>query len=444
MDQNFDTIKTLIDQQGKAFAEFKAANDLELAELKKGKGKDIVLEEKIAKISKTLDEAIEAKTLMEKAIEGERKEREELELRLARRGSKDDSLDEEVKSFNLAVASSAAEKGAAGEALTVDEYATYKQSFKRFLRKGLLNPGAVEQKAMISSSDPQGGFLVPVDLAGRIVQRVFETSPIRQVASQVTVSVDEQSGIEDLNEVGVGYADEQDEPAETSTPDLGRWRMAVHEVKAEPRVTQKLLEDAAYDVEGWLARKVADRFQRFENNEFVNGATRIRGFLSYPAAADDGSGVDWGKLGFIASGANAGFASSNPADKIFDLIGLLKDAYLANATFVARRQVISEIRKLKDAQGRYLWEPSLQKGRPEQLLGYPILRAETMPVLANGSFSLAFGDFSEGYQIMDRLGLTVIRDIYTAKPYVKFYTRKRTGGGVINFEAIKLMKFATS
>lgn len=441
---NYDEIKNLIEAQGKAFAEFKVANDLNIAELKKRGASDPVLEEKLARLSKGIDDALESKAALEKRIDAERKEREDLELRLSRRGDKNDRAADEVKEFNRVLAVGAAEKARPAPVFSVDEYAEYKNSFVKLLRKGVNVPSALEEKAMIASSDPQGGFFVPVDTAGRIVNRVFETSPIRQIASQVNVSVAEMSGIEDLNEAGAGYADEQDPPRDTSTPDIGKWRMAVHEIKAQPKISQQLLEDSVFDVEGWLANKVSDYISRFENREFVNGANRIRGFLSYATAADDGSGVAWQKIGYTVSGANGGFKSTGAADAIFDLIGLLKNRYLQNATFVTRRSVITELRKLKDAQGRYLWEPSLQKGQPEQLLGYPIMRAEDMPAIGNGSLSLSFGDFREGYQIMDRLGLTVIRDIYTEKPNVLFYTRKRCGGGVLNFEAIKHLKFSAS
>ena len=206
-----------------------------------------------------------------------------------------------------------------------------------------------------------------------------------------------------------------------------------------------LLDDAAVDIEAWLSGKVGNKFGRFENAEFVAGATgKIRGFTSYSTAADSGAGVTWGSIGYVASGASADFASSNPADKIHDLIGAVKDAYLANSRFVTRRSVVTKIRKFKDGMGNYLWQPSFVLGVPETIMGYPLTRAEDMPALAANSLSLAFGDFKEGYQIVDRQGIRVLRDPYTSKPFIKFYTTKRTGGGVVNYEAIKLMKFATS
>ena len=440
-----DDIKGLIEKQGKAFEEFKAANELRLAEVIKKGSADPLLEEKLTKMSKAIDDAADAKAALEKRFDKEQKEREELELRLTRaRSGGADNLAEETKAYNLVLSASAGEKGAAAELIDEEGYRHLKSGFNRFMRKGMNFASAPEQKALLVASDPQGGIFVPVDFAGRIVQRVFETSPIRQLANIVKTSTEEQSGIEDLNEVGVGYADEPEPPVETSTPDVGRWRMAVHELRAEPRISQKLLEDAGFDVENWLMKKVSDRFSRFQNKEFVIGANRIRGFMTYPATPDSGSGVPWGQIGTTATGQAGGFKTTNSADCLFDLIGLLKPAYLPNATFITRRAVITKIRQLKDGQGRYLWEPALTKGRPETILGYPITFAEDMAGLSDGSLSLVFGDFREAYQILDRLGMSVIRDNLTQKPWVKFYTRMRVGAGVLNFEALKYLKFAVN
>src|SRR5690606_13987832 len=292
---------------------------------------------------------------------------------------------------------------------------------------------AEEVKTLSAGSDPDGGYFVTPDVSGRIVTKVYETSPMRQVASQQTISTDALEGIEDLDEAGAAYAGEQSTSGNTDTPEIGKWKIPVFWIDTEPKATQQLLDDAAVDVEGWLAGKVADKFARFENKEFVAGATgKIRGFTSYPTAADSGSGVDWGKLGHVLSGKSGAFADSNPADKLFDLVGCLKDAYLGNARWMMRRSLVSTIRKFKNGTGDYIWQPALTLGTPETLLGYPVVRAEDMPALATGSISLAFGDFSAGYQIVDRQGIRVLRDPYTSKPFVKFYTTKRTGGGVVN------------
>jgi HK97 family phage major capsid protein len=266
---------------------------------------------------------------------------------------------------------------------------------------------------------------------------------MRQISSIQAIGTDALEGIEDLGEAGAGYAGEHTQGSDTTTPQVGKWRIPVWWIDTEPKTTQQLLDDANVDVEAWLSGKVSDKFSRFENLEFVTGATgKIRGFTTYTNTEDTGSGVPWGEVGFVKSGANGDFAATTPADKLFDLIGVLKNFYLPNSRWVTRRSVITKIRKFKDSQNQYLWQPGLIAGQPEMILGYPISRFEDMPALATNSYSLAFGDFRAGYQIVDRMGIRVIRDNLTSKPYVKFYTTKRTGGGILNYESFKLMKFA--
>ena len=173
----------------------------------------------------------------------------------------------------------------------------------------------------------------------------------------------------------------------------------------------------------------------------ADGVTKIRGFTSYTMTADTGAGVTWGEIGFTNTGASANFAATNPDNAIYSLIGLLKNDYQPNARFLCPRSVITAIRKMKDANGLSLWQPSMVLGNPEVIAGYPVTRAEDVAAMSANSFSLWFGDFSQAYQIVQRLGMRVLRDIYTQKPYVTFYTRQRSGGGVINFEAIKALKF---
>lgn len=437
-----DEIKGLIEAQGKAFEAFKETHD----ELKKN---DTLTAEKLTQIESSLDAAVEAKDALEAGLAAERKEREELELRLQRHGIKGDGdsakHELEVKTFNELLAAQAAEKSQPVVQLDAAGYDEYKSAFNRFLRKNDRLLTADEVKTLSVGSDPDGGYLVTPDLTGRMVKKVYETSPIRQIASVQTISTDALEGMEDLGEAGAGYAGEHNQGSDTTTPQIGKWRIPVHIIDTEPKATQQLLDDAAVDVEAWLSGKVGDKFGRFENNEFCTGAAnRILGFTAgYTAAADSGSGVTWGSLGYIKSGASGDFTGTTPTDKLIDMTGLLKNFYLSNAKWVTRRSVIQLIRKFKDSTNQYLWQPSLIAGAPETLLGYPVIRAEDMPALASGSYSLAFGDFNAGYQIVDRQGIRVLRDPYTSKPYVKFYTTKRTGGGVVNFEAIKLMQFSS-
>ncbi|MBX9759164.1 MAG: phage major capsid protein [Beijerinckiaceae bacterium] len=437
MDTN--EIKSLLDKQGEAFESFKETH----AELKKN---DTLTAEKLSRIEASLDSAVEAKAAIEAAIAAEKKEREALEMKLNRMGiSKDGEAGKrelEIKSLNQVLESHAAEKKERFEPLDEKAFDEYKAAHSRYLRKGDRLLSADEVKTLSVGSDPDGGYFVTPDTGGRIVRKVYETSPIRQIASVQTISSDALEGIEDTGEAGAGYAGENAQGSDTTTPQVGKWRIPVYWIDTEPKTTQQLLDDSAVDIESWLAGKVGDKMGRFENAEFVTGATKIRGFASYTTAADSGSGVTWGTIGHVMSGASADFASSNPADKIFDLIGNVKEAYLMNARFVTRRSVITKIRKFKESTTNgYIWQPGLQAGMPETLLGYPITRAEDVATLAADSLSLWFGDFAAAYQIVDRQGIRVLRDNLTSKPYVKFYTTKRTGGGVVNFDAIKVMKF---
>lgn len=439
----FEEIKSLIEEQGKAFEAFKETHE----ELKKN---DALTAEKLERIEKDLDRAIEAKTALEAKIEAERKEREELEARINREGIQASSEAEakalvELKEFNTTLAAIAADQKKSFTPFEMKDYQEYKSAFNSFLRKNERLLTAEEVKTLSAGSDPDGGYFVTPDMSGRIVRKVYETSPMRQVASQQTISTDALEGIEDLDEAGAGYAGEQNTSGNADTPQVGKWKIQVYWIDTEPKATQQLLDDAAIDVEGWLAGKVADKFARFENAEFVKGDTgKIRGLTSYPTAADTGSGVAWGKIGHVNTGKAGAFADSDPADKLFDLVGLLKQPYLANARWMMSRKLVTAIRKFKNGTGEYLWQPALTLGTPETLLGYPIVRAEDMPALASGSLSIAFGDFAAAYQIVDRQGIRVLRDPYTSKPFVKFYTTRRVGGGVVNFEAVKLLRFAAS
>lgn len=437
-----------IKQIAEAFEAWKTSHAEEMAELKKKGSADPVLLERLNKLDEQLNKGTEAKTQLEAQIAAERKEREELELRLQRHSIKGDGDGAkaalELKEFNLAAAAIAADRKRNFTPLDQKAFDEYRAVAVKHMRYGKDALDADEIKALSAGVDADGGFLVTPDTSGRMAKRIYETSDIRRIANVQTISTDKLEGTEDLGEAGAGWVGETETRSETSTPQLGEWEIPVHEMFAEPHATQKLLDDASVDFESWLGMKVGDRFGRLENAAYVtgNGVRKPKGFADYPVAADDGTGVSWGSIGFTKSGANGAFAGSNPADRIHDLVGLLKSAYLQGAVFVTRRTVVTQIRKFKDGQGQYLWQPSLVMGEPEQLAGYPIVRAEDLPALATNSLSLWFGNFMEGYQIVDRQGTRVLRDPFTRKPFVKFYTTRRTGGAVVNFEAIKAMQFA--
>ena len=214
------------------------------------------------------------------------------------------------------------------------------------------------------------------------------------------------------------------------------------ELYAMPAATSQLLDDSAVNIDQWLAEEVNIAFARQEGTAFVtgDGVNKPKGFLSYPTVDD--SAWAWGSVGTKSTGVAGGFAPTNQTDILIDLIYSLRAGYRSNATFVMNRATESAVRKFKDTEGDYLWHPSYQPGLPPTVLGYSVAESEDMPNMAAGSTSIAFGDFSRGYLIVDRVGIRVLRDPYSAKPYVLFYTTKRVGGGVADFQAIKLLKFA--
>jgi HK97 family phage major capsid protein len=328
------------------------------------------------------------------------------------------------------------------------EPSAHTKAYTQWMRRGDAKLSADEQKAMSVGSDPDGGYLVPVDMSGRIVAKIFETSPIRQIATVNTTSSDLVEGLIDNDEVSTGWVSETGTRSETDTPELGKYQIAIHEQYAEPKITQKLLDDSALDAGAWLEGKIAAKMGRGEASAFCvgNGIGKPFGFAGgYSTAATVDGSRAWGVLEHIASGASGDFAGSNPSDKLLDMVYALKSGYRNGARWATTRAVLLKIRKFKESTtNAYIWQPGLQAGQPPLIVGYPVTEAEDMPALGADSLSLAFGNFREGYQIYDRMGIRTLRDPFTTKGYVKFYVTKRVGGGVVNFEAIKLMKFANS
>lgn len=435
MDMN--EIKNLIDAQGRAFEEFKKTNE-ELIKAK-AEGKAIGdIEAKLDKIDKRMSDMSDLKAQID-ALHAKAN-------RPALGAAEDDDFDNEVKSFNHMRRASRVQ-GADQSDATPEAYAQYKKAFWEYQRKGNIDwLGLDERKAMSVGTDADGGYLIPTPTVGRIVSKVFELSPIRQIANVQSISGDALEGVNDLDEASYGWVGETGSRSDTNTPQVGKYRIEAHEVYAQPKATQKLLDDAAVDIEAWLQGKVANRFARAEGAAFITGTGigQPRGFTTHTTAATADASRAWGTMEHIATANNGDFASSNPADHLFDLLGAFKTAYLQNARWVTRREVVSKIRKFKEATtNAYMWQPGLQAGQPDRLLGYPLVMAQDMPALGTGSLSLAFGDFNEGYQIVDRMGMRTLRDPYTDKPYVKFYTIRRVGGAVTNFEAIKFIKFGS-
>ena len=315
------------------------------------------------------------------------------------------------------------------EKVPVDEIKSYIGNFPLYLRRDI-HPQGAEAKAMSVGSDPDGGYWVVPVVSARILSIVRESSPLRELATVENISTDAIEFPIDDDEAGADWVGETESRPATSTPQVGVQRIPVHEMYAFPMVTQKLLEDASVDVEAWLGRKIGEKFGRLEATAFVsgNGVKKPRGFLTYP------NGTTRGNIEQIASGN----ANTLTSDGLINLIMSIKEPYSANAAFLMRRAAVGAVVLFKDGNGQYIWRPGLEMGKPSSLLGYPIREAADMPAVTAGALAVAFGDWARAYTIVDRLGITTLRDPYTAKPFVGFYTRKRVGGDVTNFEAIKL------
>ena len=413
------------------FDELKKSNDQRIAEIEKKGVADPLLEEKIARIEADLNKA--QAIADEAALASKRQSRVVTD-------EKGDRVDLDAKASDWA-GMLARRRGETVPAFNAAGMDAYKAAFDRFLRKGEEIMSVDERKALSVGTDPDGGYVVNPDLSGRIVMKVFESSPMRAYASIQVISSDALEGLFDLDEASSGWVGETDSRTETNTPVLGKWRIPAHELYAKPKATQKLLDDASINMEAWLASKVAEKFARDEANAFVvgNGSNKPRGFLTYAS----GTTLP-GTIEQFPTGASAALASApDGGDALINALYGLKQQYRANATWFMNRSTTKLVRKAKDSDGAYIWSPGIQAGQPATLLGYPVAAFEDMPDPASNSLSIAVGDMREAYQIVDRLGIRTLRDPYSAKPYVEFYTTKRVGGDVVNFEAIKIVKLGS-
>ncbi len=329
----------------------------------------------------------------------------------------------------------------------VDHAAPHKKAFAAYLRSGDddgFRHLSIEGKALNTQVAAEGGYLVDPQTAAEIVEVLRSSASIRAIANVVTVEATQFDVLVDHTEIGAGWASETAAQAETAAPQVDRITIPLHELAAMPKASQRLLDDTAFDVEGWLAQRIADKFSRAEAQAFVSGDgdEKPRGFLTYPKLDNDL--WDWGSLGYVLTGAEGDFSATDPADAIVDLVYTLGARYRANASFLMNSKTAGAVRKMKDADGRFLWSDSLAAGEPARLMGYPVLVAEDMPDIAQGAFAIAFGDFRAGYTIAERPDLRILRDPFSAKPYVLFYATKRVGGDISDFAAIKLLRFAVS
>ncbi len=322
----------------------------------------------------------------------------------------------------------------------IDHDAPHKKAFDAYLRNGdddALRGLELDGKSMSTAVNSDGGYLVDPQTSERVQSMLNSGASIRAIAAVVQVEATSYDVLVDHTDVGAGWATETGAQAETDTPQIDRITVPLHELSALPKASQRLLDDSAFDIEGWLAGRIADKFARAEAAAFVSGdgIDKPTGFLSHPVVDD--AAWAWGNLGYVASGTN-----TNPeADAIVELVYALGAAYRKNAAFVMNSKTTAKVRKLKDTDGRFLWSDGLAAGEPARLMGYPVLVAEDMPDPAADSMSIAFGDFAAGYTVAERPDLRILRDPFSAKPHVLFYATKRVGGDVSDFAAIKLMKF---
>ncbi|WP_299869492.1 phage major capsid protein [uncultured Roseobacter sp.] len=325
----------------------------------------------------------------------------------------------------------------------VDVGAPHQKAFNAYLRSGDddgLRGLEMDVKSLSTAVNSDGGYLVDPQTSDTVKSVLNATASIRSIAAVVNVEATSYDVLVDHTDVGAGWATEAGSTTETDSPQLDRITIPLHELSALPKASQRLLDDSAFDIETWLASRIADKFARAEAAAFINGdgTDKPMGFLSH--ASVDNDVWTWGNLGYVPTGQNGDVN----ADSIIDLVYALGAEYRANATFVMNSKTAGLVRKLKDNDGRFLWSDGLASAEPARLMGYPVLIAEDMPDAATDANAIAFGDFATGYTIAERPDLRVLRDPFSAKPHVLFYATKRVGGDVSDYAAIKLLKFGTS
>ncbi len=377
-----------------AFEDFKKSNDKELEAIKAENGK---LEEKTNQLNEKLGEIDKLKADLEKEIKSSKRP--------------------------------GAPKG---------EVEAHKKAFLQFLRKGTDDGLAdLQQKAVQVAVDADGGYAVPEDLDRTLIELMRTESPMRRVCNSITIGTSDYKKLVNLGGAGSGWVGETDARPETGTPTLAQIAATMGEIYANPQATQQSLDDAFFNVEQWLADEVAREFAEKEGASFLtgNGTNKPKGILAATLATTGDKTRTFGQLQKLVSGVAGGFTSDN----LIDLIYSLKSGYRQNAAFMMNGLTVSKARKLKDSDGNYLWQPGLQQGQPSALLGYGIEENEDMPDAAADANAILFGDFKRGYTIVDRMGTRTLRDPFTNKPYVGFYTTKRVGGMLTDSNAIKVL-----
>lgn len=398
-------LKETIQALGKAFDAFKAENDARLKEIEKKGAADPLLTEKVDKINADIAQI--------------------------------SALKKQLDTLETAVAQGQFPGGGKNELDRVK--AQHKDAFAKFFRKGA--EGGLRdleiQAGLSTLSDPDGGFLVPEDYEQAIDRVALSVSAMRRLATVRTIGTDTYKKLVNQGGASSGWVGEKGARAETNTPTLTEIAINTKEIYAMPAATQTLLDDSRVDIAGWLADEVSIEFSEQESEAFINGngVEQPKGIAAYAMAAN--SSYVWGKVGFITSG-NASLV--NDLDKLIDLQHSLKPVYRNGAAWLMNDATLATIRKMKDGDGNYIWVPGLKDGAPDTLLGKPVEIDDNVDDIGNGKYPIFFANFKRAYLIIDRQGVRVLRDPYTSKPYVLFYTTKRVGGGIVMYEAIKALK----
>lgn len=422
-----DNLRGTVEELHKAFEQFKSYHEEALQDVAKRGDVDPLIKEAREKADEAIDKT---------AKEVEQLQEEQRRLRAAMdrgAGKAGNDVDPEHKARVLSLST--------GQEVDVTAADEYSKAWVQRIRQGGA-PSPEVEKALQVGMDRSGGFVVEPNRQGRIVERVYETSPMRQIASVQTIGTDRMQGMLDLDDAGGSWGAEMQQRERTRTPQLGEWEIRVHPLYAYLHFSQEILEDAAFDLESWIDRHVSRRFARKENSAFVNGdgVKKPRGFLSYPSGEPDAE--DWDRIKRINTGKDGGFPSDGAADwAIKALYEGLKEEYRGNATWVMNRFTESAIRQLKDDDGRYLWQPDISQRGGRNLVGSPVLNFEDMPSIStSGADAIAVGDFEEAYIVVDRMGMMTMQDPYSRKGVVGFYFWSRTGGDVVNPEAITIVR----
>ena len=402
-----DELKTLIEQQGSAFEEFKKANDARLDAIEKGQG-HAELDAKVDKIGSELDKL--------GAV-----------------------IDDIQKKANRAAAPSAEDEAKAFNA-------EHKAAFDKWMRKGDESglESLRERKTAVNVGTPsEGGYAVPIDQDRDIMRLVQDMSPMRQICRVISCSTEDYRKMVNLGGTDYGWVGETDPRPATNTPTFTTIQPTFGEVYAYPETTQKALDDLFFDVQAELTYDVAEAFAKAEAVAFMSGTAVAKqpvGLLTATMTTEKDGVRDFGKFQYIASGKADGFAATTPADKLLDLIYATRSHHSQNGRFMMATSTLAEIRKFKDNYNQYIWQPSMQAGQPATIFGYPFVVNEYMPALGADALAVVFGDFKAAYWIFDRIGIRTLRDPYTHKPFVGFYTTKRVGSMIANTEALKFLK----